>query len=809
MKLFNRLITLAIISLGIQPSASAAIPSGYYDKCEGKTGQALLEALCSTISSHTTVSYSGLWELYKTSDIDENGLIWDMYSTKRWNPGKEQCGNYSSIGDCYNREHSFPKSWFSDASPMVSDAFHIYPTDGKVNGQRGNNPFGECANGSYVASSGGVKALGRLGSSTFSGYTGTVFEPDDMYKGDFARSYFYMAACYNNKIASWSSPMLAGNSYPAFTTWAVNLLLKWTRMDEVSAKELNRQEVVYGKQNNRNPFIDYPELAEYIWGNKVGTPWHATNTVTPELSQPSDLSTINLGYAAAGVKREQKVMVKGSNITEAAYLFTSGSSALSVSPTTLTPAQVNQGYNVTVSLTSATAGDVEGSLNIICGDLTSEVSVICTVEDGLPIYDASNISSESFMVRWVYLNDATEYTLHVKQGAEYIPGYPKTVNASSEHYEVSDLDALTEYSYYLTSGSLTSAVKKVTTSEALPYIGVMFDGTLAFETAPGQPSDVAEILLDIQNIEENVTVEVDAPFQVSTDKYNWDTFISLTPGEERFYLRVLSGAEGTYTTFINVSCDAYTNDQAEAKATVSATAAPASFVEDWEDVDDASTSVKAYSTTEFQGTACRWKVTNGGFGTSNQDKGFNNTTVLRMNKATSSKPAEIAMAEDKTGGIGTVTFDVAKWLNASDASIALTLSYSTDGGTTWQTAETYSISETTAKTYTAEIDVTGSARIRFSAGDGSGRWLIDNISITNYSALAAVEDLYYHSWDAYCLGGQLMVECKDKPEHVAVYSVDGMLHVNTDLEPGLHSFDLAKGLYIVVVDDFARRVVIK
>ena len=167
----------------------AAIPSGYYDKCEGKSVKELLYALHETISSHTTVSYDGLWDLYKSSDVDENGKIWDMYSTKRWNGG-EKCGSYKKVGDCYNREHSFPKSWFNDASPMVSDAFHIYPTDGKVNGQRSNFPFGECANGETLPASGSVKALGRLGYSTFPGYSGKVFEPDDQYKGDFARSYF-------------------------------------------------------------------------------------------------------------------------------------------------------------------------------------------------------------------------------------------------------------------------------------------------------------------------------------------------------------------------------------------------------------------------------------------------------------------------------------------------------------------------------------------------------------------------------------------------------------------------------------------
>lgn len=151
---------------------------------------------------------------------------------------------------------------------MVSDAYHIYPTDGKVNGQRSNYPYGECAGGTSVASSNGVKALGKVGRSTFEGYSGTVFEPDDEYKGDFARTYFYMAACYNNRISSWSSDMLGGNSYPVFNAWAIDLLLKWDKQDPVSQKEIDRNEVVYNHQHNRNPFIDHPELAQYIWGDK-------------------------------------------------------------------------------------------------------------------------------------------------------------------------------------------------------------------------------------------------------------------------------------------------------------------------------------------------------------------------------------------------------------------------------------------------------------------------------------------------------------------------------------------------------------
>lgn len=169
-----RILILSLLSIS-GATASAAAPASYYDDADGLYGQQLIRALCDIINTHTALSYSNVWKAYETTDLDSNGKVWDMYSTKRWNYGKEQCGSYSSIGSCYNREHSFPKSWFDDASPMYTDVHHLYPTDGRVNGQRGNNPFGECENGTYVPSNGSVKALGKLGTSTFPGYSGTGF----------------------------------------------------------------------------------------------------------------------------------------------------------------------------------------------------------------------------------------------------------------------------------------------------------------------------------------------------------------------------------------------------------------------------------------------------------------------------------------------------------------------------------------------------------------------------------------------------------------------------------------------------------
>ena len=267
---------LAIVACLFSLSLWAEVPAGYYDAAVGKSGEELQKSLSTIINNATDVGYNGLWEVYKTTDRRPDGKVWDMYSDATdFIFEKDQCGNYSSEGDCYNREHSVPKSWFNNASPMYSDAWHVYPTDGKVNGQRSNYPFGECSGGTSL----GGKALGRLGNCTFPGYSGKVFEPDDEYKGDFARTYFYFVTRYEDQMSSFNGESFAKNTYPSLSQWSIDLFLKWHREDPVSQKEIDRNDAVYGFQRNRNPFIDHPELAEYIWGNKKGQPWGLTSAL--------------------------------------------------------------------------------------------------------------------------------------------------------------------------------------------------------------------------------------------------------------------------------------------------------------------------------------------------------------------------------------------------------------------------------------------------------------------------------------------------------------------------------------------------
>jgi endonuclease I len=244
------------------------IPPGYYDAAEGLYGEELRAALQQIIDDHNIQSNANLWIHFQSSDVKENGKVWDMYSdVPGGTPAYEytftvdQCGSYTSEGDCYNREHSFPQSWYGDSPPMSTDLFHIYPTDGWVNAQRSNWPFGEVGNVNWTSTNGS-----KRGQSSFPGYNGTVFEPLDEYKGDFARTYFYMLTRYMNLVSGWQTDMLSGNN---FSNWARAMLLEWDAQDPVSQKEIDRNNAVYVAQGNRNPYIDRPEFGQHVWDTSV------------------------------------------------------------------------------------------------------------------------------------------------------------------------------------------------------------------------------------------------------------------------------------------------------------------------------------------------------------------------------------------------------------------------------------------------------------------------------------------------------------------------------------------------------------
>ena len=550
------------------PLLHAAEPAGYYSKCEGLYGAQLLAQLENVVGNHTNVGYSGLWTLYQKSDVYPDGTIWDIYSTKHFTYKSEQCGTYKNVGDCYNREHSMPKSWFNEASPMYSDAFHIYPTDGKVNGQRSNYPYGECANGTTLAGSGNVKALGRLGKSTFSGYSGTVFEPDDEYKGDIARSYFYMAAAYNSKVKGWStsSTNLGGTSYPVFNSWSEQMLLNWHRQDPVSQKELNRNEAIYAAQGNRNPFIDHPELAEHIWGDKKSQGWSG-KTVEPELTLPAEGTIIDFGETMAGVSRTATMVVKGSNLSGTVNISLTGS-VFSVSAVGIpaVSACTTSGYTVTITFSPTASGAFNETLTVSCDNLTRKVTLKGSAISNLPAGPVTSIGETSFEAVWSYVGDS--YNGYYLLDVEGVRGYPKLVDATAERYVVDNLEPATEYTYTVSSTNMKSNPVTVRTLDATPYVAVLYDGELVFTSVAGKPSEIAELIIETDNVDSDITLAVGSPFELSDDKALWSKRITIDPEQERVYLRMNANEPGTYTSSLIITVNGYRFDDVNFSGTV-------------------------------------------------------------------------------------------------------------------------------------------------------------------------------------------------------------------------------------------------
>ena len=287
---------LAMTAKTVTPAAS--LPA-YYVKIDGKSGKSLFDAVQTvTKTGYSSLGYDGLWGAYPYTDVHENGYVWDMYSDCTWKSiNSNHCGEYKNECDCYNREHSIPKSWYGGTtSGPGCDIFHLVPTDGKVNGIRSNYAFGEVSSADYNKHGnkrGSAKSITIIGGNTIAGNTGatiscsgTVFEPRDEYKGDFARG--YMGA-----LLRWAGEkaFTSGEGSKTFTTnfstgsfgltkYGVALLMKWHRQDPVSKKEIDRNNGIQQTQGNRNPFIDYPYLAEYIWGEKAGETLNLDDLIT-------------------------------------------------------------------------------------------------------------------------------------------------------------------------------------------------------------------------------------------------------------------------------------------------------------------------------------------------------------------------------------------------------------------------------------------------------------------------------------------------------------------------------------------------
>ena len=480
-------------------------PANYYSSVNGKTGDNIRLALSSIISNHTNVGYDGLYDVYAKADMREDGrTLWDMYSDCEFTIDDTN-GSNATVCGCYNREHSLPKSWWGgNKAAQYSDAYHVVPTDCRVNNQRSAYAFGECAGGTRLS----VKARGKLGASTFTGYNGTVFEPDDEYKGDFARHYFYMITAYPNVSFTSSNGSAIFADAGRLTSYGLALLLKWHRMDPVSKKELNRNDAVSSFQRNRNPFIDYPCLVEYIWGDRKNeaidinsimsaySPEYAASDLTgcynqptsPTILTPQAGSEINLGQASLNKTTSRDINVTAALLTQPVTLSISGKDAslFSVSTATIPANIANEGTNITINYTPASLGNHTATLTLSSAGANS-VSVnlkgSCTsslTNPSTDIYLTNNYVGLQlqFNIRVEGTNLSNDISLELISGQDIFALSQNTVSAAQamEGYNLT--------AYYTPTESGKHTARLVITSPDFEARAIDIHGSCQFEVLP-------------------------------------------------------------------------------------------------------------------------------------------------------------------------------------------------------------------------------------------------------------------------------------------------------------------------------------
>lgn len=388
----KRIVALTVLLVALTTLwAQGPNESGiYYLDANGKKGAALKTALSEIIVNPRNVGYDGLWEAYKKTDTRADGYVRDWYSNAtNYCHITDKAGSYQKEGDCYNREHTVPQSWFGDGD-IKSDVVHVVPTDGYVNNRRSNYPFGEVKNATYTSKNDYCK----LGSCKTDGYSGTVFEPNDEIKGDIARIFFYMITRYEGSCGSWGHDVFT-STYPGLTSWTLNMMMRWSRQDPVDAIEIARNNAVYEVQGNRNPYVDYPGLEEYTWGTKMDQTFCYDNYEGGSPVEPDYVYSPTFSPDAGSYENSVTVTLSSNTSGASIYYTTDGSDAttsstLYESPFTLTETttvkaiavknnQISILSTATYTITSSGQG---GEENPVSGTINLNNALFGTSYDG-------------------------------------------------------------------------------------------------------------------------------------------------------------------------------------------------------------------------------------------------------------------------------------------------------------------------------------------------------------------------------------------------------------------------------------------
>lgn len=546
-KIYRLLVTVVVFA-AVRFVTAAEIPAGYYDGIEGLTTSSLKTKLHEIIRNHSTNSYSGLFaRSFIYTDVRDDGTWWDMYS----DIDRYVRVNGNIEWDGMNREHSFPKSWWGGDTnvPEYTDLNHLYPADGDANGKKSNYPLGE-VDPSGVIFDNGVSMVGSPVNGQGGGAT-RVFEPADEYKGDFARTYFYMVTCYQND--TWKYQYVARQgTYPTLQGWAIDLLLKWHREDPVSQKEIDRNEQVYRLQYNRNPYIDFPEIAEYVWGEMMGKPF-VSGELPPigegMLITPENNSTIDFGSVVEGKSRTVTLPIRGS-VTEDLSVTLTGASRdeFSIPVTSVDWRDINSedGYGLEITYTPKEASGSEAKVLLYDGGLQGVTSYTITVRGNgveMPVFDrpvatdATDVTTTGFRANWLVPSNPDVIDCYVVNFSEYLNGNRRDFSLYTD-----DNTPYLDFTEVVSGANYSYTVQSVRYGEMSPesnVVNVDFSGGVA-----GLESDAAlfvfaaggGIILESAVVHTGVTV-VDMAGRVAVvlPEFSGRRFVALPAGAYLVY----------------------------------------------------------------------------------------------------------------------------------------------------------------------------------------------------------------------------------------------------------------------------------
>lgn len=768
----------------------AAIPAGYYDQAEGKKKEALKTALHHIIQYADVLSYGSgeghtWWGFTKTDVRPEDGTVWDMYSDNRRN-----FNGYSAAAGM-NIEHSFAKSWWGGAKRQAyMDLHHLNPSDQRANSSKGSWPMA-IVDGKTSTDNGTIK-VGK--SNSRPGGEITAWEPHNDYKGDFARVYMYMVTCYEDYASDWtgnSVNQLDNNTYPVFEPWAVQLLLKWSREDPVSKKELDRNEAVYQIQGNRNPFIDYPELAEYIWGDRMDEPFYTQTVTEPILITPVEGTVIDAGLTGTNYGITGSVYVKGRNLKGNLTVALTGD-YFTTPVTTLTKEEAEEGTNIAYTYLPRSAGRHTARLSLTGEEVRVTVTITGNAVNGIPALPASNITPTSFSANWIGLSGIEDVQLDVQTRNENdteftsVTGYPQVVPSAPGTWNVYDLNADTEYRYRLSSGGLQSDPVTLRTLPPIPLVHTELpDGEMEFTADQGVASESKRVTITGEYITENLQITTEEPFEIRTEQSDWSATAALPGTGGTVYVRLSAAAsEGGQLGTLTISTPAIEEDEViPLKGRV---ILEKDFLEDFEVGTKTS-----YAEKDVQCTAVNWKMSDALIGNSASDRKHGTKAVRLRN-------GFIRMNEDKAKGLGTLSFYAGVFGN--DKSSPLTIAWSTDGGTGWTELEEHPQPDGSAlQPFSYTLNIQGNVRIKISKADDT-RINIDDIVMTDFDP-SGIESFFTQPVKIYGGTHTLIIESAFDG-NLQIYELSGKQIGHIRVQAGRTAIALPAGTYLVSSREF-------